>query len=153
MRLFVALDLPADISFPLPEPPWRPVPREKQHATLVFLGSVDAAPVFDAAPPAAPLVIDAPVLLPPRRPRVLAIRMTDPTGALTAYQARLARALGVVEERPWLPHVTIGRTRERVRGDAPLPELEAVTFTCASATLYRSAGGRYEALASVQTET
>jgi 2'-5' RNA ligase len=147
VRLFVALDLPAAVVLPTAEPPWRPVPPGNQHVTLVFLGSLDEPPAFDDAPPAAPLVVEEAIVLPPRRPRVLAVRLADPTGAHTEYQARLARALDRVEDRPWLPHVTIGRTRERVRA-RERPDVERVEFTPPSATLYRSAGGRYEALAS-----
>jgi 2'-5' RNA ligase len=147
VRLFVALDLPRGLELPVPGEPWRPVPAANQHVTLVFIGSVEAAPPFVEAPPLAPLVLSEPVLLPPRRPRVLAIRCEDPTGAHTAYQARMARALDRVEDRPWLPHITIGRTRERVR-DVTLPDVERVEFTPPGATLYRSAGGRYETLAS-----
>jgi 2'-5' RNA ligase len=148
VRLFVALDLPDEVTLPVPGEPWRAVPRHQQHVTLVFIGSVEEAPPFADPPPAAPLVLREAILLPPRRPRVLAVRCDDPTGAHTEYQARLARALDRVEDRPWLPHVTIGRTRERMGRDAALPEVEQVEFVPPSATLYRSAGGRYEALRS-----
>jgi 2'-5' RNA ligase len=153
VRLFVALDLPAEVSFPEPRAPWRAIPRAKQHITLVFLGSVETPPPLELAPPAAPLTVAGCVLLPPRRPRVLAVRLADPTGALTRFQAELAAALGHVEERPWLPHVTIGRTRERVRRDAPVPETERAEFVPPSVTLYRSAGGRYEPLARVLAQS
>jgi 2'-5' RNA ligase len=153
LRLFVALDLPEGVSFPAPEAPWRAVPREKQHVTLVFLGDCDEPPALGEAPPKAPLVVDAAIQLPPRRPRVLAVRLTDPTGAHTAFQARVAAALGHVEDRPWLPHVTIGRTRERVRREASLPAIERIQFTPPSVTLYRSTGGRYEQLVSVPTQS
>ncbi len=151
MRLFVALDLPEGVVLPVPGAPWRPVPPENQHVTLVFLGALEEPPALTEPPPAAPLALGEAILLPPRRPRVLAVRLNDLTGAHTAYQARLAAALAdagayVPEDRPWLPHVTIGRTRERVHRDAELPEVEPLEFTPPSATLYRSAGGRYEAL-------
>jgi 2'-5' RNA ligase len=153
LRLFVALDLPAAVRFPAPAAPWRAVPREKQHVTLVFLGDCDEPPALELAPPVAPLRVETCITLPPRRPRVLAVRLADPTGALTAYQRVLAEALDHVEERPWLPHVTIGRTRERIRRDAPLPEVEPVELVAPTATLYRSAGGRYEPLARLSAQS
>jgi 2'-5' RNA ligase len=144
VRLFVALDLPEALVFPEAAEPWRPVPRDKQHVTLVFIGSVDEPPGFAEPPPAAPLVVEEAITLPPRRPRVLAVRLSDPTGAHTAYQGRLARALERVEDRPWLPHVTIGRARSGVPRGTELPVVEPVSFVPVRATLYRSAGGRYE---------
>jgi 2'-5' RNA ligase len=147
VRLFVALDLPEAVAFPAPDAPWRAVPRSKQHVTLVFLGAVDPDAIALPPPPAAPLLVDRAVLLPPRRPRVLAVALADPSGVLTRYQAALATALDRAEERPWLPHVTIGRTRERIGRGTPLPDVEPVEFTAPSVTLYRSAGGRYEPLA------
>jgi 2'-5' RNA ligase len=149
VRLFVALDLPGGVVLPVPEAPWRPVPPENQHVTLVFLGSLAAPPELDEDPPSAPLVVEEAILLPPRRPRVLAVRLADPTGAHTEYQARLAARLAAggfyePEDRPWLPHVTIGRTRERVRRESALPEVEPAELVPPSVTLYRSAGGRYE---------
>lgn len=162
-RLFVALDLPAEVraALPVPGAPWRPVAPEKLHVTLEFLGSVaDPGPVVAtlAQPPAAPLAVAEAVLLPPRRPRVLAVRLEDSTGAITAFQARLAAALAAAgvhqaEARPWLPHVTIARTRERVRRGAPVPDVESLTFTCPTMTLYRSAGGRYEPLAQLPAQS
>ena len=147
MRLFVALDLPGDLVLPdPPDPPWRPVPAANRHVTLVFIGDADTAPALAEAPPRAVLRVTRPLLLPPRRPRVRAVGLKDTSGELTAYQARLARALDRVEDRPWLPHVTIGRTRERVRREAAVPEVAPQVFTPPSATLYASRGGRYEAL-------
>jgi 2'-5' RNA ligase len=153
LRLFVALDLPADVAFPAPDAPWRAVPRSKQHVTLVFLGEADPDAIAVTPPPAAPLVVDGVVGLPPRRPRVLAVALADPSGALTRYQAALAAALDRAEDRAWLPHVTIGRTRERVRREAPVPAVAAASFVCPSATLYRSAGGRYEPLARIPAQS
>ncbi len=81
--------------------------------------------------------------------------LDDEEGRATAFaediQARL-EALGVYarERRPWLPHVTVLRFRERPRLDPPLPELEP--FSPSDAALYHSVlrptGAQYEILES-----
>src|SRR5947209_6853018 len=105
-RLFVALELPAEIRAALAS--WRPrvagwrlLPDEALHVTLCFLGWVDAAAVdpiaaacgvvSDRAP--VRLALSEPVWLPRRRPRVLAVSLTDTSGELAAVQAALALAL------------------------------------------------------------
>lgn len=157
----MALDLPDAVraALPAPPPPFRALAPESLHVTLAFLGWLaeeDVARVGDAIAPPPPGVLSfaEAVLLPPRRPRVMAVRLDDPSGACRRCQASVAQGLAAAglyapEERPWLPHVTIGRAREPVRG-VPLPALPSRSFTPSSVTLYRSrpsAGGtRYEAL-------
>jgi 2'-5' RNA ligase len=176
-RLFVALDLPEPVVAALEE--WRAplladeralraVAPEALHATLCFLGVQPEA----AIPPlgavveacagrvgsASALALGAPLWLPRRRPRVLAIALDDRHGELTALQEGLLGALvdggwHEPEPRPYLPHVTVARVRggdgqpARTLPDAP-PEL---VFDGAALTLYRShldpGGARYEALA------
>jgi 2'-5' RNA ligase len=55
------------------------------------------------------------------------------------------------EQRPWLPHVTVTRFRERPRLDPPLPALG--TIDVVRAALYSSSlrptGARYDVLESV----
>ena len=61
-------------------------------------------------------------------------------------QARLER-LGVYEreQRPWLPHLTVVRFRERPRLRPPLPELGEVSPSDAAAyhSVLRSSGAQY----------
>ena len=82
--------------------------------------------------------------------------LDDPGGGVTALaedvQARL-EALGVYrrEGRPWLPHLTVIRFRERARLQPPLPELEPVVTSEAAVymSVLRPSGAQYEVLQSV----
>ncbi len=167
MRLFVALDLPpaARAAMPVPDAPWRPVPPESLHVTLAFLGSLESSDPVVAAlpaqlPPAGELRVGRARLLPPRRPRVLAVELEDPTGSCARIQAAVAGALAAAgvyepERRRWLAHVTVGRARGPVDRDAPLPEPDPVAFHPEAVTLYRShlrtsppAPARYEVVTS-----
>jgi 2'-5' RNA ligase len=156
VRLFVALDLPEPVraALPVPEPdgPWRAVPAPSLHVTLAFLGSLESPdPVVAALPPELPgagvLGTGRLLRLPPRRPRVLAVELEDPSGACVALQRMVSDALaraGVYEpeRRHWLPHVTVGRARGPVDRDALLPAVERVEFVPETVTLYRSLLGR-----------
>ena len=168
-RLFVALDLPAEARAALAafrdaaDPRiWRPVADEALHVTLVFLGhrphgvSDRVGEVVRAcAGPAADLALGPPLLLPPRRGRVLCAGVADRSGALGALQARIASALEDAglsrrEGRAYRPHATVARLRAGERaprghsGEGPEP----VEFAGEAVTLYRSllsrAGARYE---------
>ena len=150
MRLFVALDLPAEVraALPLPGDGWRTLPKESLHVTLAFLGERAAAePVIEAVRgamrPVGELTLRPAVLLPPRRPRVMAVPLA---GDVSALQGAVAGALGVVERRPFLAHVTVGRARGRVGRE--LPEVPSLSFRARTVSVYRShPGSRYEALA------
>jgi 2'-5' RNA ligase len=165
-RLFVALDLPEEVRTAIPappDPPWRPVAPENLHVTLAFLGNraEDDIPLVVAAlegavTPVGTLALDEAIALPPRRPRVLAVRLDDPSGACRACQASIAAALAGAglyepESRPWLPHVTIGRARGPVARGATELAVPPLSFTAPAVTLYRSRLGRggpvYEPLA------
>ena len=82
---------------------------------------------------------------------VLADPSGEAAGSPIALQRRLER-LGVYEReaRPWLPHVTVLRFRERPRLDPPLPELGPFAPSGAAALLSRlhPSGARYEVLES-----
>jgi RNA 2',3'-cyclic 3'-phosphodiesterase len=145
-RLFVALDLPAEVrerlarwQRGLTDPALRPVRAENLHITLVFLGwqaERDFERVAEAAlgtgsaspPPAAPGVelLPEPVGRPAgKRPRLYAIEARSPeTEAVqTQVSARLQTArLYRPEKRPFWPHLTVARVRpERRGGRRPAP--------------------------------
>lgn len=145
----------------------RSVPAENCHLTLAFIGDRDESDlavirnaVEEAASPgpefATPQVsFGAPVWLPPRRPRALALEIHDDRGDLAALQrevaAALERAIGWKTKRQFRPHLTVARTGRSFDPDAlslPLgPDLE---FEPEAVTLYSSTllpeGARYEAL-------
>ena len=167
LRLFLALRLPPDTVDRLAA--WqletlsvgRVVPPEHLHLTLAFLGGTPAhrlEAVLDALRGAAREA---------RRPllRVLRYRETRSVGMLALaddggratdlaldVQARL-EAVRVYrrEARPWLPHVTVLRFRERPGLRPPLPDLGDVVPSEAAAYLSRlhPSGARYEVLESV----
>ncbi|MGZ4170213.1 MAG: RNA 2',3'-cyclic phosphodiesterase [Solirubrobacteraceae bacterium] len=175
-RLFVALDLPGTVRSTLARwarehvgevPRLRLVAPESLHVTLCFLGSrpveeVDAITAACAAVsgfPAAVLTLGDALWLPPRRPRVLTVKLADDQGRAAAVQSALARALqdrGVYEpdQRPFLAHVTVARVQRGGRpGGAELPAPEPLRFTASTVTLYESRLGTgaacYEALSRV----
>jgi 2'-5' RNA ligase len=176
-RLFVALALPADVraalfawaAGPVASLRLRAVAEDSLHVTLCFLGSLPVASIAEVAGAlravsdlrGAWLTPAGAVWLPPRRPGVLAVRLSDEGGRLGRAQAALSAALErggwyVPERRAFLPHVTVARVRRGTSGlprDPPAgPALPA--FAGSGVTLLRSrlsaAGARYEALASVQ---
>jgi RNA 2',3'-cyclic 3'-phosphodiesterase len=176
-RLFVALELPASARDILARwrgstlrdiPALRPVPVEHLHATLCFLGSRPASQI-DLIAAACGVVAGEPVLeprlgepvwLPARRPRVLAVRLEDGSGALARVQAALSAALAsggwyAPESRPFLAHVTVARMAKDARIKPPsLEPPPAVDARCSRVTLYRSrlgsGGARYEPLSAVE---
>ena len=179
VRLFVALELPEEARSALLE--WRSgqasaerlrlIRPDALHATLCFLGwrSDDEIERIGAACGDTLRGLRAPGLalgeglwLPPRRPRVLAVELSDPTKALKELQASLSDALSAggwytPEKRPYLAHVTVARVPARAGVRAvelsPSPRLG---FLPPAITLYRSrlerAGARYEPLARMGLE-
>jgi 2'-5' RNA ligase len=176
-RLFVALELPGRVRARLPkwcgdalsgERGMRVLGPESLHVTLCFLGSrrveeidaIGAALASVAGEPVAPLSIGEPVWLPPRRPRVLAVELSDHDGLLAAVQDKLAAVLSAGgwyarEARPFLAHVTVARVARdaRVR-PVDLPAPPPARFDGSVVTLFRSqlgpGGARYEALSRVE---
>lgn len=172
-RLFVALELPeaaraALAAFRDAADPavWRPVGDESLHLTLAFLGhrppgtaaAVEAALRGSGAADASALALGAPLLLPPRRARVLCAEVEDPGSGLAALQAQVSEALvraGLFEpeRRPFRAHATVARLRAGARAprEPPGEGPERVAFSGGPLTLFRShlgrGGARYEPLA------
>ncbi|MBV9196574.1 MAG: RNA 2',3'-cyclic phosphodiesterase, partial [Solirubrobacterales bacterium] len=176
-RLFIALELPAAVREAVVA--WRSaavrdaaglrlIRPEDLHVTLCFLGWQDAAAVGSivsactaalAGRRAAALEVAEAIWLPARRPRVLAIALTDRGDGLFEVQGVLSRVLAAggwyrPETRPFLAHVTVARVAQDRRSArrGTLREPPAIAFEGSRVTLYRSrlgaGGARYEALAS-----
>jgi len=162
IRLFLALELPVDVTVELAR--WgqkhlsggRPV--GSFHITLAFLGGQPRAAlagvvgVLGRETEATRSFTLEPVRYRETR-SVGMLVLADPSGGATALAERVQRGLeqlGVYERerRPWLPHVTVLRFRERPRLDPPLPELRPFVPSGAAALLSRlhPSGARYEVL-------
>jgi 2'-5' RNA ligase len=168
LRLFCALRLPENALDQLVD--WqqahlrggRIVPREHLHVTLAFLGT---RPASDLEGIVASLAGAARGVRRPIGLRVASYRETRSVAMLVLDDAEaqatavadalheLLEALGVYrrEARPWLPHVTVLRFRQRPRLRPPLPDLGA--FSPSDAAVYHSAlrpdGAQYTVLESV----
>ena len=180
MRLFVAVDLPEEtkrviaaeqkrIAAPLVRSAGslKLVAPERMHLTLLFLGEVQEARV-PAAIEAMNTAVDLPAfdmdfggagVFPPRgAPRVLWMGVTEGAAPLTSLQNEIAqriRRLGIAfDDRPFHPHLTLGRWRES-SGSAQAVALQDVaeiaSMRVTRATLYQSrlssSGPAYTALA------
>jgi 2'-5' RNA ligase len=177
--LFVGLDLPdiarsalvqwrADHLSDVAGMRWRLIEPEAFHVTLCFLGGravadidpIAAACQTAASRPAVELSLGAPVWLPARRPRAIAVKLVDARHLLSGLQGAISHTLQAggwyeAESRPFLAHVTVARVgkTERVRA-SQLPSPSARPVVCSAITLYRShlgpGGARYEALHTIQ---
>jgi RNA 2',3'-cyclic 3'-phosphodiesterase len=178
-RLFVGLDLPGIARSALVQwranhlsdmagARWRLIEPEALHVTLCFLGwrvvgdidQIAAACESAASRPAVELSLGAPVWLPARRPRAIAVTLVDNRHRLSGLQRAIADTLHAggwyePEARPFLAHVTVARVGkgEPVRAaELPSPPSRALLYP--AVTLYRShlgsGGARYEALHTVQ---
>jgi 2'-5' RNA ligase len=163
LRLFLGYVLPDDAVAALAE--WqarelrgRIVPPGNLHVTLAFLGSRPAGElpavvgVLEAA--AREACVPSFELVRYRETRNAGmLELGDRTGCAGQLAGRLHEqlaALGIYrpEARPWLPHVTVVRYRDRPRLHPPLPELEPFAPSGAAAFLSRlhPTGARYEVL-------
>jgi 2'-5' RNA ligase len=145
----------------LPGGSFRPVPRANLHLTLAFLGQRPAGEVepicaeLDRAVAGAGRI----VLTPTRYRETRSVGMLvfadegDGAGRLASdLHARLER-LGVYEpeRRPWLPHLTVVRFRERPRLAPAAPDLGTVSPSGAAVyhSVLRPTGAQYAVLHAV----
>ena len=164
LRLFCALRLPEPVLGALVA--WqarhlsagRAVPPDNLHVTLAFLGHrpaeelpAVARELAAAAAAAGPIRLQARFY---RETRSVAMIVLDDEGGAAARLAddlgeRLER-IGVYrrEDRPWLPHVTVARFRERPQLRPPVPELGKVVPSDAAVYVsrLRPSGALYEPL-------
>ena len=169
LRLFLGFRLPDAATQRLAE--WqhaelerdrvRIVPPENLHVTIAFLGSRptnEVEPIGDALREAV-RGVDRPLLTPARYRETRSVGMlvlADEGGRATSIAGdahrRLAE-LGVYEpeKRPWLPHVTVVRFRERPGLSPSIPELGPVTMSDAAVYMsrLRPTGAQYEVVESV----
>lgn len=179
-RLFVAVELPAGVRAELAawaraavrakaagrgeSAPLRLIAPELLHLTLCFLGEQPHAgiePIKAALAtgvcPVSELSLGAPVWLPPRHPRALAVEIHDDSEDLQTLRDTVAEVLSEVcayepERRRFRPHVTVARMRPGAAPrDRTLQPTPALAFTPERVVLYRSrlvpAGASYEHLA------
>lgn len=197
-RLFVAVDPPEDVRDALaawarsaaraeeggarPNASLRVLDPELLHVTLCFLGNrpigeMDALALQLSAceGTAGEMALGAPLWLPLRRPRALAVELHDGDGELRRLQAEMVAALGEVSgwqagegtqgggglggavtsgaRRRFRPHITVARmSRGATRFERVLPPTPSLSFTPSELVLYRSwlspEGASYEAVAS-----
>jgi RNA 2',3'-cyclic 3'-phosphodiesterase len=186
-RLFVAVDPPGDVREHLAAwarvamremsrrsgvPP-RLLDAEMLHVTILFLGNRPVGEIESLTTqlsacggPAGKLLAGAPLWLPPRRPRTLAVELHDEEGRLGGVRESVVAALGEPGEpqatlagrtpkkhRPFRPHITVARMRSNAAPrERTLPPTPALSFQPTDLILYRSwlspEGASYEALAS-----
>ena len=164
MRLFVALDLPAEIVERIEDLVGRLRPTARinwsppanLHITTKFIGEWPEARVDELKSALAAVEPKVPVAIHVRRvgffpnphaPRVFWCGVEAPgLAALAGATDRATAALGVPSEsRPFSPHLTLARIKERVdlqplrEAIAALPPIEFGSFDAAAFFLYESA--------------
>jgi 2'-5' RNA ligase len=164
IRLFLALEVPDEVAVELGRWSARLLDRgrtlESFHVTLAFLGGQPRSALAGIVETlrAEASATERFELEPVRYRETRSVGMlvlADPSGRASSLADRVQRGLerrGLYarERRPWLPHLTVLRFRERPRLDPPLPAIERFAPSGAAAFLSRlhPSGARYEVLES-----
>ena len=138
----------------------KPVPREKIHLTLSFLGEVPEARMQEARSAAAgsltaPFDMAFDTIGSFRKARVAWTGCADPAPGLVGLQSRLEERLHdrgfALEDRPYVPHITLARKAGR-----PLPRssASAIGWNARELALVRSetGTGRYTTIETWELE-
>jgi len=176
MRLFTAIDIPAEIKDalrcfvgrlrPTAKIGWSPL--DNLHITTKFIGEWPEPRLDEMKRTLASLPVDCAIQITvkglgwfpnQRRPRVFwaGIEGGEPLRVLAQATELAVARLGVpIEERVYSPHLTLARVREAVSLDRLYQTLESFpagcgfdfgSFTARQFFLYLSAGGKYTPLA------
>lgn len=159
-RLFVAIQIPEVVADEIQAAlaPWRAVlptvrwvPRENWHLTMRFLGSTRPSSVsrvrerlsqIAAATSSFDTRVRGVGAFPSlRRAQVLWAGVDDDQGRLALLASAIGGSLAgelAPEGRPFTPHVTVGRSREALRGDFGTTQLESERFHVEEIVLMRS---------------
>lgn len=129
----------------------RPVPREKIHLTLAFLGEVPPGRMEALEIPlaGAPFDLRVDVVGSFRGAKVAWAGADRPAPALLSFQAKLAAELTLrgfaLEERPFAPHATLVR---KIRTPVPRTPIAPIEWRVEAWTLVQTlpGTGRYETL-------
>jgi 2'-5' RNA ligase len=176
MRLFVAIDIPAEIKDalhcfvshlrPTAKIGWSSV--DNLHITTKFVGDWPEPRLDEMKRTLASVPVNGPIDIivtglgwfpNPRRPRVFwaGVEGGEPLRALAQATEQAVARLGVpIEERAYSPHLTLARIREAVSLECLHQTVESFpagcgfnfgTFSATQFFLYLSAGGKYTQLA------
>jgi len=181
MRLFAAIDIPADIQDalrcfvdrlrPVAKIGWSPI--KNLHVTTKFIGEWPEPRLDEMKRALESVVVKGAIDITvkglgwfpsPRRPRVFwaGIEAGEPLRALARATEEAVARLGIAnDDRAYSPHLTLARIREAVPLDRLHQPLESFpagcgfdfgSFRATQFFLYLSAGGRYTQLATFPLE-
>lgn len=133
--------------------------RDKLHLTLVFLGEpspdvlsgleAKVASLVEEVPPFSLRLAHAGLFETARAPSVLWLGVDGDLEPLRALQHRLSQGLQVDCDRPYVPHVTLARSKHSPTFTHLLPSMQAFSsseFAVKQVTLFQSTESKYQPL-------